>query len=146
MIEKMKKLYHVISIIILLCLISCTTESKTIVITPLGNEIKYAITEFQVTAGHEVTIVMNNTATEKNMKHNIVILKQNANIKEIGMAALKAENYIPESTDIIAYTKITEIGTQNEVTFLAPKEPGKYPYICTYPGHFGLMQGIMTVK
>ena len=73
---------------------------------------------------------MNNTATEKNMKHNIVILKQNANIKEIGMAALKAENYIPESTDIIAYTKITEIGTQNEVTF-STKEPGKYPYICT---------------
>ena len=142
----MKKLYYIISTLILLCLISCTTKSKTIVITPLENEMKYAITEFQVKAGQEVTIVMNNTATAKNMKHNIVILKPNANIKEIGIAALKAENYIPESTDIIAYTKITDIGTQNEITFLAPNEPGKYPYICTYPGHFGLMQGIMTVK
>ena len=36
----MKKLYNVISIIILLCHISCTTESKTIVTTPLGNKNK----------------------------------------------------------------------------------------------------------
>ena len=30
--------------------------------------------------------------------------------------------------------------------FTAPKEPGHYPYICTFPGHWIIMKGVMVVK
>ena len=30
--------------------------------------------------------------------------------------------------------------------FTAPSKPGEYPYICTFPGHWRIMQGVMIVK
>jgi len=30
--------------------------------------------------------------------------------------------------------------------FTAPIEPGDYPYICTFPGHWIIMKGVMVVK
>ena len=36
-------------------------------------------------------------------------------------------------------------GNSVEVTFTAPSTPGDYPYICTVPGHFYMMKGIMKV-
>jgi azurin len=30
--------------------------------------------------------------------------------------------------------------------FTAPKKPGDYPYICTFPGHWIIMKGVMVVK
>ena len=32
------------------------------------------------------------------------------------------------------------------VRFMAPKTPGNYPYICTFPGHYTIMKGVMVVK
>ena len=30
--------------------------------------------------------------------------------------------------------------------FVAPTEPGEYPYLCTYPGHWVIMRGVMVVR
>ncbi len=30
--------------------------------------------------------------------------------------------------------------------FTAPTTPGRYEYICTFPGHWQLMRGVMTVE
>jgi len=30
--------------------------------------------------------------------------------------------------------------------FTAPKKPGEYPYLCTFPGHWVIMRGVMVVK
>jgi len=29
---------------------------------------------------------------------------------------------------------------------MAPKKPGKYPFLCSYPGHWTIMKGVMIVK
>jgi len=107
---------------------------------------KYNITQFEVKAGQEVTLIMNNTATSPVMKHNIVVLASDKHITEIGIAAITAPNNIPEHKDILAYTPIADIGESQKVTFMAPEKKGKYPYLCTYPGHYVLMRGVMIVK
>jgi uncharacterized protein len=28
----------------------------------------------------------------------------------------------------------------------APATPGEYPYVCTFPGHFLLMNGVLVVE
>ena len=34
-----------------------------------------------------------------------------------------------------------------EVTFTVPAKPGKYEFICTFPGHYTLgMKGVLTVR
>ena len=33
-----------------------------------------------------------------------------------------------------------------EITFTAPAAPGSYPYICTFPGHWRIMRGVLVVE
>jgi len=119
---------------------------QVVVIRPVGEEMKYATTEFTVTAGKPVRVVMENTATSLAMQHNVVITKPGTNTDEVGMAAVaagEANGYIPKDNDaILFYTVIAKPGTKTEVEFIAPR-PGDYPYVCTFPGHFALMKGVM---
>ena len=32
------------------------------------------------------------------------------------------------------------------ISFLAPKEKGKYPFLCSFPGHWMVMNGVMIVE
>jgi hypothetical protein len=41
---------------------------------------------------------------------------------------------------IIAFSKLAYPGDTVEFSFVVPP-PGTYPYICTYAGHFTMMQG-----
>ena len=59
------------------------------------------------------------------------------------MTAAETE-YIPKTDDIIAHTKLLYFG-QSEVVKIDALEPGDYPYVCTFPGHFLNMKGVLTV-
>jgi len=122
-----------------------------IVIQPVGNEMRYEQTAFTVEAGQEVTIVFENSATSPAMQHNVVVLNSDDDevVNRVGQAALQAgeaADYIPEDEAIIAHTPLSQPGETVRVTFTAPSQPGTYRYICTFPGHFMLMQGTMTVS
>mgnify|MGYP001319078477 CR=1 FL=1 len=45
-----------------------------------------------------------------------------------------------------SYTDMVQPGGSFTIHFDAPASPGDYPYICTFPGHWMLMKGILTVK
>ncbi len=121
----------------------------TVTISPVGDEMRFAETEFTVTAGQEVRLVMDNVATSVAMQHNVVILVMGADVNAFGQAAMSAADtdYVPSAmTDqVVAHTPMSQPGQSTEVTFTAPTEPGDYTYICTFPGHFTVMQGVMHV-
>ena len=143
----MKVMKLVIMSICVSLLISCSApEDITITIQPDGNKMQYATTEFTVKKGQNVTLVMDNIATVEVMKHNIVILDDETKINEIGMAAVTAPGYLPEHPSIIAATPMADAGAKSEITFKAPEKSGRYAYICTYPGHYSMMKGVMIVK
>lgn len=126
-----------------LFLVSCGKEkTKEVVIEPVGNEMKYSLTEITAKAGSTLKIILKNTATLPIMVHNVVVLAPNTDIQAFGQAAITAPNNMPNSPDIIAHTAQAKPGEQVEVTFKVPA-PGNYPYICTYPGHYIMMQGIL---
>ena len=52
------------------------------------------------------------------------------------------ESLIIEATKMIGPTRKSKIDI---LRFNAPKEPGIYPYICTFPGHWMMMKGEMKV-
>ena len=78
-----------------------------------------------------------------------MILRSNSDgiVDRVGQAGLMAgpPDYVPEDDAIIAYTEMAAPGETVSMTFTAPSEPGEYRYICTYPGHYGVMQGMMVV-
>jgi putative heme-binding domain-containing protein len=52
---------------------------------------------------------------------------------------------VPQSPDILAASTLMQPQTTQRVMFEAPTEPGVYPYVCTYPGHWRRMFGAMYV-
>ena len=65
----------------------------------------------------------------------------------MGLGA-SATNALPEASmeDVVAATKLLGPAESDVITFTAPKEPGDYQYLCSFPGHFAMMRGVMVVK
>ena len=57
-----------------------------------------------------------------------------------------ARHYVPKTNDVIAYADITEPGQRQTIFFTAPAAPGRYPFLCTFPGHWKLMNGVLIVE
>ncbi|WP_437231098.1 DUF6797 domain-containing protein [Planctomicrobium sp. SH661] len=53
--------------------------------------------------------------------------------------------YIPESDDVLAYVDIVDPGKNSTIFFQLPQEPGRYPFVCTFPGHWSVMNGVLSV-
>ena len=120
-------------------------DVRTVVLEPVGNQMKYDVTEITATAGSQLKIVFKNTATSPAMVHNVALLEQDAPIEEVGMAAMKAgkdSGFIPDHEALLAYTAMAEPGEEVEVEFTVPP-PGEYPYVCLYPGHYVMMRGVL---
>ncbi|WP_234734066.1 plastocyanin/azurin family copper-binding protein [Tellurirhabdus bombi] len=109
--------------------------------------LKFDQTQLQVKAGSRVKWVFNNN---DDMLHNCVIVKP-ATANPVGEAALKLNlngpkmQYVPNSPNVLFHTNILQPETSEAIYFVAPKEPGDYQYLCTFPGHHTLMQGILKV-
>lgn len=57
-----------------------------------------------------------------------------------------AKHYVPDSDDVIAYTDMTNPKAEFVIHLTAPKAKGEYPYLCTFPGHWMVMNGVLKVQ
>ncbi len=100
-------------------------------------------------AGKPVELVFQNSDA---MQHNWVLIQVGA-ADEIGLAAEKmlpqpdsqGRLYVPASPKVLQATKMLNPNDTFRLRFDAPKEPGDYPFLCTYPGHWQRMRGILMV-
>ncbi len=114
------------------------------------NQMQFAPKELRVKRGSAVRLVFENPDL---MIHNFVLLKPGA-AEEVGAladrmarqedAAKKA--YVPKSNKVLYATGLVDPGTSEELSFTAPTEPGRYPYLCTFPGHWRVMRGELVVE
>lgn len=138
----MKKLL-ILAILSLLPTFCIAEDIQEFVVTPKGNTMEYEVKEITAKAGSKIKIIMNNTATAPGMEHNVVVLKSADKIQEVGMAAMQAApTYIPQNDAIIAATPIAKPGQKTEIILTVPAA-GDYPYICTFPGHWAMMKGVL---
>ncbi len=130
-------------------IMSATNKGRVITMKTIQNEMKYDLSEFVVKAGETVTLVFENNDF---MQHNLLILAEGS-LEKVGKAADKLaqdpnaeeSSYIPKIPEVLQATKLVNPNEKVTLTFTAPKEPGEYPYVCTFPGHWRIMQGIMKV-
>ncbi len=114
-------------------------------------DMKFTPTEFTVKAGSAVKLVFRNPDS---LYHNLVIVNEGA-LDKIGTKAdMMAgqpdgldKNYVPDDPDVLHWTPQITLGIARSYTlnFFAPDKPGEYPYICTFPGHWRIMRGVMKV-
>lgn len=57
-----------------------------------------------------------------------------------------ARHYVPETDDVVAYADIIGPGKRQTIFFTVPDAPGRYPFLCTFPGHWKLMNGMLIVE
>lgn len=120
-----------------------------IVIKSVKEAMKYDKKEFTVKAGTKVELVFENPDA---MQHNLVIGKPKS-LEIIGKAANKMitqkdaleKNYVPNIPQIIASTPLVNPEESYRLTFTVPEQIGDYPFVCTFPGHWSIMNGIMKV-
>ena len=101
-------------------------------------------------SGKWLKISFNNT---DNMPHNLVIIAPGT-YDAVGQATdsmmakpgAAVRNYIPENAKVIAQTPMVLPGTKYDLIFQAPEQPGRYPFLCTFPGHWRLMKGELIVQ
>lgn len=114
----------------------------------------YDIKEFTVKPGQKVKLKLINPADSVTRQpHNVLIVKPGKK-DVVGMAAnagmadpafLTTKNAVPESPEILHHSKLVQPGGEDVMEFTAPMEAGDYPYLCTYPGHWAIMNGVMKV-
>jgi azurin len=106
---------------------------------------------FRVKAGKKISLFFKNTGAKSpsSMAHNVVILKTGVDIADFADVAhnAKAEQYVPSSLDslVIAHTRLVSGGDSDRVEFVIPKL-GIYDFICSFPGHWGTMQGKIVAQ
>lgn len=116
-----------------------------------GNDLmQFDKKELTIKAGEEVTLTFRHTGKidKKVMGHNFVLLKPGTSIPEFAAkaaAAGEAKDWIPSSDEVIIHTEMIGGGQSTSITFTAPAS-GTYDYICSFPGHSGLMKGKFIVE
>ena len=124
-------------------------SKETFIIINSNDMMKFDQNELRVFEGQKITLTLNHKGKMSKgiMGHNFVLLKKETNLNDFAQRAMLArENeYIPDGNETIAYTKMIGGGESDTITFTAP-EKGSYTYICTFPGHYGLMKGVLIVS
>ncbi|MDA7909088.1 c-type cytochrome, partial [bacterium] len=122
---------------------------RVILIHTVEEEMRYDVPWFAVQAGTDIQIILKN---EDLMAHNLVITMPEA-LQTVALQAAaegptigpSGKQYVPDSSDVLFGTEMVSAETQTRVTFRAPSTPGEYPYVCTFPGHWMRMYGVMVV-
>ena len=122
---------------------------RVIAIGTVPHRMIYDKERIVVQAGKPVEFRFSNT---DNMPHNLAICLPGS-MAEIGTLAEEtardadamARHYIPKSKKILLASRLLQPGQSQALSFNAPKAPGIYPYVCTYPGHWRRMYGALYV-
>lgn len=129
-------------------------DLKSVSVSCVAERMLFSLREFRVRPGQPIKVVfVNGDATD----HNFVIVRPGA-LEDVGIAAnLMAKDprnassdFIPpdkadlilQATSMIGPTRSKQIDV---LRFIAPREPGLYPFVCTFPGHWIVMNGVMVV-
>jgi azurin len=118
-------------------------------IEALLEQLRFNVNWFAVEAGRPVQIVLVNPDA---MPHNVIVGKPGS-LQEIGAAAAAmpmptdpaVKPFVPSIPLVLQSTRLVQQGESDTLSFTAPKEPGEYVYLCSFPGHWLRMYGIMLV-
>jgi putative heme-binding domain-containing protein len=129
-------------------------DLKVVNISCIPERMLFSVNQIVAKTGQPLKIVFTNPdATD----HNLVIVKPGA-LEEVGMAANEMareaananSDFIPPNKSDLIVTSSPMIGPTREslvhvMRFETPREPGIYPFVCTFPGHWVIMKGDLVV-
>ncbi|MCY2982090.1 MAG: plastocyanin/azurin family copper-binding protein [Planctomycetota bacterium] len=124
-------------------------EARAVRIESRDN-LQFSTRTVEATAGETIKLTFGNPDV---VPHNWALIRPGT-LQKIGDLTNRLVNdpdaflrhYVPESSDVICYTDVVEPKGEGAIYFQVPSEPGRYPYLCTFPGHWMVMNGELIVK
>jgi putative heme-binding domain-containing protein len=115
-----------------------------------AKNLTYSTPRLRAKAGEVLELTFKNPDA---VPHNWVLAKPGS-LDRVGQLANKfiadpsafLKQYVPESDDVLCYTNIVDPEQSSTIFFVAPKEPGRYPFLCSFPGHWMVMNGELIVE
>jgi azurin len=122
---------------------------KVVRIATVPEQMLFDLKWFAVEAGKPIQIVLENPDA---MPHNLVVSAPGS-LKEVGTAGglmplptdPDVKPYVPNTPLVLQATRLLSMGETARLNFTAPGKPGEYVYVCTFPGHWIRMYGVMLV-
>lgn len=123
-----------------------SSASNTIEITA-NDQLKFDKIELRVKANEKVTLTLKNIGTmpKESMGHNFVLLKDGTDLAAFATSAISAPEHVPANNPaVVAHTKVLGPGESDTIEFTVPA--GSYTFICSFPGHYMSMTGVLTAE
>lgn len=119
-----------------------------------NDEMKFNTAEIAISktcAQYKITLKHVGKMPVTAMGHNLVISKTEdaAGVVADGAAATAAKGFLKEGdARVIAATKLIGGGEEDTITVDTSKltADGSYEFYCTFPGHYGMMKGVVKVS
>ena len=119
----------------------------TLEVGSAGDDSRYDKERLEAPAGAKITLKFTNRSTGSKL-FNWVLTQPDKYLKVVndGTAEGEANGFVkPNDENVIAHTKLLKANESDTITFDAPP-PGEYPYVCTNPGYFARMKGVLVVR
>jgi putative heme-binding domain-containing protein len=116
---------------------------------PVPHKMIYDRGDVYAEAGKPVEVIFENVDI---MPHNLVVTRPGALVKVAlaGEAMAQrpdafAKGFVPDMPEVLHATRLLQPSQTDRLSFTAPSEPGDYPFVCTFPGHWRRMYGTLHV-
>lgn len=122
---------------------------RTVALKAIPGAMQYDVKEVKAKPGEVLEFTLENTDT---IQHNLLIVLP-GKMSEVGVAADKmgetaagkARQFVPDMPSVLAVMGLIDPGKSGRLFFRVPEKPGTYQYVCTYPGHWRMMNGKLKV-
>ena len=151
-------------LLVMFLLVSCSLSSTPSRLVAAGDpprtvaiigtdDMKYNLNTIEAKPGEtlRIRLTVRGVMPKVAMAHNVVIVKIGTPIEKLlkDGAPYRDNDFIPPSMNgaVIAKTPFAGPGETVQVIFTVPAKPGKYPFLCTFAGHYQAgMKGTLIVK
>jgi azurin len=129
-----------------------TTSPGAMAITlgVISGQMMFTQTAIAARPGQRIEITLNNT---DDMPHNLVLFRRGtfADYEKELFGSLNEPNaqlrgFVPDSPNVVVASRLLNPGESTVVTFDAPTDPGEYPFVCSFPGHWATMRGVLRIE
>lgn len=118
-------------------------------VSTVPDQLRFKQTSIRVPADTPIELRLDNLDA---IQHNLVLCAPGS-LEKIGIAVDNAladpkaieRDWIPDMPEVLHSTPMANPHQKVSHRFLTPKKPGFYPFLCTVPGHWRIMQGTMIV-
>ncbi len=124
-------------------------DDDSIRVSAVPNQLAFSPSEIRLRAGKKIILTFDNPDLQI---HNLVIVKPGSGERVGQLADQMAQDpdalerqFVPDSNDVIWTTSLVNGKGTFQGEFNVPKVPGRYPFICSFPGHWRVMKGVIVV-